>query len=253
MKMMRIILKFSCILPVVLVMALLIVIVSGCKKEKDDDNGHISGTVKDIDGNTYTTIQIGTQVWMAENLKTTTFNDGAPIPHADADSLWSSAYVNQTPAYCWLQYDKATYGSVYGALYNAFAVVGGKLCPAGWRVPSDPDWQVLEMHLGMSQTVAESSGYRGTDEGGKLKEKGLDHWDDPNTGATNSSGFTALPGASRTGGSNDANPGLKGTWWTSTFYGSHNMYLREIKHSESRIGRYYLLKSYGFSVRCLKE
>jgi uncharacterized protein (TIGR02145 family) len=230
------------------IFGLLLLCAAGCKKDKDNSN---SGTVKDIDGNTYKTVKIGDQLWMAENLKTTKYKDGTPIPNETDDSYWSSL---STGAYCWYNNDYSTYGSVYGALYNWFSVETGNLCPTGWHVPTDLEWMTLEMHLGMTQAQANGTLYRGTDEGPKIKETGTVHWSSPNTGATNSSGFTALPGGYRYnyfGNFDDI--GHFGYWWSSTAYSTTGAWSRALTYNYSNVGRYGFNKTYGFSVRCVRD
>ncbi|MBI5010148.1 MAG: fibrobacter succinogenes major paralogous domain-containing protein, partial [Bacteroidia bacterium] len=139
-----------------------------------------SAQVSDIDGNVYQTVTIGTQVWMKENLKTTKLNDGIALPNVIDNAAWAAL---TTTGYCWYNNDATTYKSTYGALYNWYAVNTGKLCPIGWHVPSDDEWTLLTTFRG-GYSVA----------GGKLKETGTLHWTSPNTGATNETGFTALPG-----------------------------------------------------------
>jgi len=137
----------------------------------------------DIDGNFYDTVVIGTQVWMAENLRTTRLNDGTEIPLVESDTAWSNL---KTPGYCWYGNYEAFFSlNHYGALYNYYAVTSGKLCPVGWHVPDTDEWYTLIMYLG--NDVA----------GGKMKETGTRNWLNPNTGATNESGFNALPGGFR--------------------------------------------------------
>jgi uncharacterized protein (TIGR02145 family) len=138
-----------------------------------------SETAKDVDGNVYNTVTIGAQVWMAENLRTTKYNDGTSIPLVTDSTKWSDL---STPAHCWYNNDKASYKATYGALYNWYTVATDNLCPTGWHVPTTAEWQILKDYLGSSV------------DGGKLKESGTTHWKSPNKGATNESGFTALPG-----------------------------------------------------------
>lgn len=145
-------------------------------------------SVSDIDGNIYKTIQIGAQAWMAENLKTTKFNDGSPIPYIADATDWSQL---SAPGYCWYNNDAESFKTVIGALYNWYttdvAGNGGKnVCPSGWHVPTDPEWTILTDYLG-GLSVA----------GGKLKESGISHWQSPNINASNESGFTAIPGGYR--------------------------------------------------------
>jgi uncharacterized protein (TIGR02145 family) len=135
----------------------------------------------DYDGNQYNTVEIGNQIWMAENLKTTKFNDNTPIPLVTDDTEWDNL---TTPAYCWYNNDESTYKNDYGALYNHFTVQTGNLCPTGWHIPTNDDWNELKSFLGDNS-------------GGQLKEEGLNHWFDPNLGANNNTGFTGLPGGAR--------------------------------------------------------
>lgn len=167
-----------------------------------------SETVTDYDGNVYQTVHIGDQIWMKENLKVTHYSDGTSIPLVE-DALEWDALANDSKAYCWND-NNTSNGVIYGALYSGAAAINGStgsdskpsrlqgVCPSGWHLPSDDEWKQLEMELGMSQAEVEDTGFRGTDEGGKLKETGTMHWFSPNLGATNESGFTALPGGQRT-------------------------------------------------------
>ncbi len=141
-------------------------------------------TLLDIEGNEYKTIQIGNQTWMAENLRTTKYNDGSSIPVVNDNISWLNL---TTAAYCWYDNDISR-KDIYGALYNWHTVTSGNLCPAGWHVPKNEEWTVLTAYLG-GESVA----------GGKLKETGTAHWN-PNSDATNESGFTALPGGMRGNG-----------------------------------------------------
>jgi uncharacterized protein (TIGR02145 family) len=153
-----------------------VVLLAGKKKPSPDGNDIEYGTVTDIDGNVYRTVRIGTQWWMAENLKTTRYNNGQPISNITGDSEWCNL---STPAYCWYNNDISNKVH-YGALYNWFAVNSGRLAPAGWHVPSREEWNTLINYLG-GQDIA----------GGKLKETGDAHWLSPNAGATNETGFSA--------------------------------------------------------------
>ena len=167
------------------------------------------------DGETYKTVQIGNQVWMAENLKATKFNDGEAIPHGTTKLYWSTS---SNSAYCWYNNDESTYKSTYGALYNWYTVNSGKLCPAGWHVPSLNEWNALGTLLGGNQIA-----------GGKLKESGYSHWASPNQKASNGSKFTALPGSSRDySGQWGGTIGTRGLWWSSTTIDAthaYNLYL----------------------------
>ncbi|MFC1562338.1 FISUMP domain-containing protein, partial [candidate division KSB1 bacterium] len=155
---------------------------------------NVTRTVTDIDENVYQIVQIGDQEWMVENLKVTRYRNGDAIPNVTDGSAWGGL---STGAYC-TYYNNASNAAVYGHLYNWYAVDDSRgLAPEGWHVPTDEEWKELEMYLGMSQSEADTSGWRGTDEGDKLKETGTSHWGSPNAGATNESGFTALPGGYR--------------------------------------------------------
>ncbi len=122
----------------------------------------VYGSVSDVEGNVYKTIELGSQTWMAENLKTTRFNDDTEIPLVTGGTEWE---LMRSPAYCWYENNEAVYKDFYGAYYNWYTVNTGKLCPSGWHVPSDEEWKTLEMHLGMSQESADSWAWRGTNEG----------------------------------------------------------------------------------------
>ena len=138
-------------------------------------------------------------------------------------------------------------------MYNWYAVNTGILCPTGWHVPTDDEWKTLEMYLGMLLAVANGEGWRGTDEGGKLKEVGTNHWNSPNTGARNSSGFTGLPSGSRNSSGIFANLGNYGYWWSTTEYGSTLPWIRMLSFGRSDVQRTYYPKEIGLSVRCLRD
>ena len=127
------------------------------------------------------------------------------------------------------------------------------ICPDGWHLPSDAEWKQLEMYLGMSETDVNSTGWRGTVEGGKLKEAGTTHWADPNAGANNESGFTALPGGRRDYGGSFYIIRYHGYWWSSTEYGTNFAWRRYLRYDYSYVNRDYNFKSMGFSVRCLRD
>ena len=197
-------------------------------------------TVTDIDGNTYKTVTIDTQIWMVEDLKTTKYNDGTAIPLVEADNNeWSNL---TEPGYCWYNNDHETYGNTYGILYNWYAVNTGKLCPAGWHVPTDAEWTILTDYLG-GENVA----------GGKLKEAGTTHWNSPNAGATNETGFSALPGGYRSDVGTFYYVGFDGYWWSATDLGMNYAWYRDMMFYNSDIRALTGIKRNGFSVRCLKD
>ena len=179
----------------------------------------------DEDGNNYAVVTIGDQTWMAENLNYETSNS-------------------------WCSMDYGWNCDIFGRLYTWDAAMSA--CPSGWHLPSDNEWKTLEMFLGMSQSEADDTGWRGTDEGGKLKETGTTHWFSPNTGATNSIGFSALAGGIRF--PFDFFSGLFefGIWWSSTEL-SGSAWVRDLDHDSSQVHRDGKSKADGCSVRCLKD
>jgi uncharacterized protein (TIGR02145 family) len=206
-------------------------------------------TVTDYDGNVYQTLLIGDQCWMMKNLEVIHYRNGDPIPNVADSSAWQAL---STGAYCSYNNDEGNVAT-YGRLYNWYAVDDGRnIAPEGWHVPSDAEWKQLEMYLGMSQAEADASSWRGTDEGGKLKEAGTVHWLPPNEGATNETGFTALPGGFRLG----AAFGYMGTYgplWTSTVYSESEAWCRDLFYAHGDIYRGSSFKRNGFSVRCVKD
>ena len=201
-----------------------------------------TGTVTDIDGNIYYTVTIGTQIWMAENLKTTKLNDNTPIPLVTDDAIWGTT---TTSGYCFYNNDISN-KDVYGALYNHYAVKTGKLAPIGWHVPTDNQWTTLTTFLG-GEGIA----------GGKLKEIGTSHWITPNSSATNETMFSALPGGERTSSGVSFKFIKKyGHWWSSTednTYGDEAIYRYACYDKADLVRCNPLDKHYGLSVRCVKD
>ncbi len=206
---------------------------------KDTTQNGNNGTVTDIDGNIYKTVKIGTQIWMAENLKVTKYKNGIAIPNASGNNAW---ITTKTGAYC----DYANIPSnsqIYGRLYNWYAVNTGNLAPSGWHVPTNAEWGVLKNYLGNDTIV-----------GGKLKEKGTIHWATPNIGATNESGFTALPGGVRTISSGVFySINTYTVWWSSTDYDTADAYVCNIKNNNDELYFGGTNKNWGCSVRCVKD
>jgi len=194
------------------------------------------GEVTDIDGNVYPTVKIGDQIWMAENLKTTQYKDGAAIPYVTGNATWAGL---STGAYCWYNND-ITNKEIYGALYNWHAVNTNKLPPEGWRVPTDEDWTTLTGYLG-GQEVA----------GGKLKATGTTLWRTPNTGATNESGFTAVPGGSRIpeGGFDAIN--IHCNLWSASQLSQTQAFYVNVGYGYSILFPLGRLKTSGLSIRCI--
>jgi uncharacterized protein (TIGR02145 family) len=208
-------------------------------------------TVTDIDGNVYQTVLIGEQCWMMENLKVTHYRNGDPIANVTDAGEWESL---NSGAYC--NYDfYVGNATVYGRLYNWFASTDSRgIAPEGWHVPSDAEWKQLEMYLGMSQAEADGWGLRGTDEGGKLKETGTTHWNPPNTGATNESGFYALPGGYRFYDGSFYAMGEFAFFWSTTEYLGNYVWIRSLGYIGSQVSRSgdSEMQS-GHSVRCVKD
>jgi len=195
-------------------------------------------TITDYDNNVYRIVTIGTQRWMAENLRTTKYNDGTSIPNIKEDVNWASL---NTPGYCWYNNDSITYSNLYGALYNWHTVNTKKLCPTGWHVPTDIEWTTLTTFLD-GLAIA----------GGKLKEVGITHWQSPNTGATDSVNFKALPGGLRANSATFEGLGIFTFWWSSISYGA-DAWFRNVYYNNTAIGRDNYDKQFGFYVRCLSD
>ncbi|MFA5013893.1 MAG: fibrobacter succinogenes major paralogous domain-containing protein [Bacteroidales bacterium] len=204
----------------------------------------------------YKTVTIGGQVWMAENLaylpSVNDPGDGSEdAGHTDDAYYYVNGYggegINENVADA-----KATTSyQTYGVLYNWTAAQSA--CPEGWHLPSDDEWKELEMYLGISQEQADSIGERGTDQGGKLKEAGTSHWFNPNTGSTNESGFTALPGDCRHTDGSILDVGSNGYWWSSTKLGTKIAWCRGLEYYNSNVNRTVYKQEFGFSVRCLRD
>jgi len=211
----------------------------GCKK--DDDK-----TLTDADGNIYKTITIGGNVWMAENLRTTKFNDGSAISLVTDGGQWTGL---NTPAYCWCENNAANKNTL-GGLYNGYAVRDSRgLCPTGWHVATDQDWIDLELSQGLKQADASTTGDRGEDEnvGGHLKS--ISTWDAPNSGADNSSGFSAL-------GTGYRRPPGEFDWfrqWTGYYTSSTSnpgyLWMRYLGYDMKAIARVERSLQYGYSIK----
>lgn len=196
-------------------------------------------TVTDIDDNVYHTVTIGTQVWMVENLKVTKFNDGTAIPLVSDSLAWSNLTAF---GYCWYNNDVSTYKNTYGALYNWNTVKTGKLCPSGWHVPSNDDWATLIDYLGGESAA-----------GHKLNEAGTSHWQSSNAGATNKSGFTALPGGCRSNDGTFSYIGYYGYWWSHNEYDTYSACFINTYYCNGYAYQFHCNKNCGCSVRCLKD
>lgn len=240
------------------IFAFFLITVFGCKKEAVDPVNQTNGkttavfnpdltydSIIDQEGNIYKTIKIGNQTWMVENLRTTHYRNGDPIENVKNDEIWTTT---TTGAYC--NYENTLDEKIIatkGRLYNWYAVSDFRnIAPCGWHIPTDEEWSVLVTYLG-SESIA----------GGKLKEKGILHWMTDNIGASNESGFTALPGGNR-----DQYYGIfdgqdhNGFWWSSTEDSNTHSWYRFLNNQLSSVGRFSWdvgNKSSGFSVRCIKD
>ena len=216
---------------------------SGCEEPiviTDPDYTGFTGTVTDIEGNTYKTIGIGSQIWMASNLRVTKLNDGTSISLIQKDSIWKS---NRKPSFCWYGNDSAAYSKSYGALYNFYVIETGGICPEGWHVASLGEWKRLSNYLG---------GYEKA--GGKLKDYNSNYWTGINNCLANNYGFAALPGGSRKHFSGRFSElGAKGYWWTSTQVSNYMALSTSMSSESTNLNYYEIVKIDGHSVRCLKD
>jgi uncharacterized protein (TIGR02145 family) len=211
-------------------------------KTNNQITGVYGSNIIDKDGNTYQTVYIGKQHWMAENLKTTKYNDGTDIPHVTDKAQWLDLSTG-----AWVYYNNdASNNSSYGKLYNWYTISpntnGNKnVCPLGWHVPSDSEWDILIDNLG-GESVA----------GGKMKQIGNSSWDSPNTYATNSSLFTGLAGGERLSGEY-LNSSLVGSWWSSTEKSISEVWNYKLYYDSGYSFRDEDFKSEGLSIRCIKD
>jgi uncharacterized protein (TIGR02145 family) len=227
-------------------------LLSACLVNADDN----TGSVTDIDGNVYQTVKIGNQVWIVENLRTTKYNDGTPIPLVTDTTAWKAL---TTPGYCY--YNNTTHADSikkYGALYNWYAVDTKKLAPKGWHVPTDAEWTILENYL-----IANGYDWDGTTTDNKIAKSmaAKTDWQTyTKSGAigndlskNNRSGFSALPGGYRVDNGLFSTIGLNGDWWSASEYDASNAYTRYLICVHDDLNRDYDRKSCGFSVRLLRD
>ena len=220
-------------------MGLLLILAGSCEKEEEEDI-----SVTDADGNTYSVVKIGTQTWMAENLKTTKYRTGELIGTTDLPTLDISG--EDSVKYQWAYDGKESNVSTYGRLYTWYVIKDDRgVCPEGFHVPSRKEWATLSEFIGGA-----GSG------GGKLKERGTEHWLEPNVGATDTTGFKALPGGYRGYNGDFFFLGHSGIWWSSTeadqMEGS--AWIRSLnRYSPSLYLTFTLNTVSGYSVRCIKD
>ena len=208
-----------------------------------DGNGvcdEITEVCVDIDGNFYSTVQIGNQLWMSENLKTTRYNNGDEIPTGLTDGDWQ----NNTSGALAVYDDNELNADIYGRLYNWYAVVDNRgVCPENFHVPTDGEYILLTNYLGGNDIA-----------GGKMKEAGLEHWDSPNTGATNESGFTGLPGGFRNVTGSYVYMGSDGFFRSSSEYNSYRAWFHGLYSTWEEVYRgFEMNKNSGLSVRCVGD
>ena len=214
------------------------------------------GTVTDYDGNIYNTITIGNQCWMMENIKVTHYPNGTLIPYVDSNDVWDNLPDDSiSDAMCFLNNNANDEADIYGGLYTWAAAIGGNgissssnpsgvqgICPDGWHIPSPDEWSELSSYLG-GNSVA----------GGKMKVSGTTYWDSPNTGADNSSGFSAIACGVRSPYNGNFGPaGHTCYWWTSSGSGDSAPYYL-VWSSSSGISVSNEHTSMGNSVRCVKD
>jgi uncharacterized protein (TIGR02145 family) len=198
-------------------------------------------TVHDIDGNVYPIITIGKQGWMKEDLKTTRYSNGDSINTTTPATL--DITNEPTPKLQWAYDGNKSNVEIYGRLYTWYAATDDRnICPTGWHVPTYADWSTLTTYL-VGEYVA----------GGKLKEKGTTHWKSPNTGATNESGFTALPGGYRYGNGTFYDIGGTGNWWSSTEVSTINAWCYTMYNNLRNVNKHYGKKTNDLSVRCVRD
>jgi uncharacterized protein (TIGR02145 family) len=240
------------------IIVLVIIFISSCGNTKKENNNTNNDTVisnppkktpivvirnndsvSDIDGNYYHTVTIGNQTWMAENLKVTKYANGDKISNICDYDQWSDL---KSGAYC--EYNnKVSNAHIYGRLYNWFAVSDKRnIAPNGWRVANESDWKTLINYLA-GEMVA----------GGKMKETGEAHWKFPNSYATNESGFTALPGGIRSSNGEFGSFGKASTWWANTVSDETKAIGYFLNYSDGKVDRNDNDKTFGLSVRCIKE
>ncbi len=219
------------------------VLISGISLANHKPTSGYGPNISDVDGNTYKTVYIGTQQWMAENLKVSNYNDGTAIPNVTDNTQWQN---NTTGAWSYYNNDVAN-NAKYGKLYNWYAVTktsnsNKNVCPTGWHVPTDAEWTVLTDYLGGSSVA-----------GGKMKEVGTSSWNNPNTDATNTSLFTGLPGGYRNYFGNYYYIGINGYWWSSSERDTNNAWNRNLIYNYGNAFIDGSNKRNGLSVRCLRD
>ena len=227
---------------------LLLLLVQACKKDTNKEIIIERGTMTDIDGNLYQTVKIGDQWWMAENLKVEHYRDGSLITEistTEDDSLWAQSLVG---SYCSFE------DSIDGHLYNHFAIEDiNQLAPEGWHIPSDAEWKILEKTIGMQQNQVDALAWRGTNEGEILMNKALAGWPQASVAfGSNLYGFSALPGGCRLQNGFTNTEKNTAFFWSSSADGNQAWY-RYLDAQKKTIFRQKTYRSYGMSIRCIKD
>jgi uncharacterized protein (TIGR02145 family) len=214
------------------------------KAKKDEPRTTVSESQpqKKEEPTEFDSVKIGNQIWMKENLDVDRFRNGDTISEIKSESEWQKAGENKQPAWCYYENDSAN-GKIFGKLYNWYAVNDARgLAPKGWHIPSDEEWTTLTDYLGGDDAT-----------GGKMKSTGTQYWNSPNKGATNESGFSGLPGGFRYDDGGFFYIGSYGYWWGSSEGITGSAWYRNLYFDGSDVYRYYYVKDYGFSVRCLRD
>ena len=235
---------------IVIMLAVGLPLMASCNKESAGPN--VGEPLTDVDGRQYQTVQIGDQTWMAENLQVTHYRNGDPIAEvADLDA-WVALESG-----AWSYYDNdPEKGAVFGKLYNWYAVNDPRgLAPEGWHIATEEDWQALEEYLGMPGEQIDEVEFRGVDAnvGGKLKATGTEQWKEPNSGASNATGFSALAGGYRDNDGPFCFFGKYGAFWSSSETENGRVWFRGMTATEPGVYRFSFNKKCGFSVRCVKD
>lgn len=250
----------SIIFPFIII-EMVLIMTSGCKKDNTADNSKDKttityGSMSDQNGNTYKTLTLGTQTWMAEDLRTTKFNDGTAIPNVTSTNLWDSL---TTAAFCtYNNTNNSDSISTYGRLYNWYAVNSGKLCPSGWHVPNDQEWKTLENYLisnkfaydslttdnMIGKSIASTTGWLHS-----LNYAAIGNDESLN----NRSGLTCVPAGARLGGANFHDINVVNYLWSSSETNALWANCRYLAYDINSLGTSINYKSCGFSVRCVKD
>jgi uncharacterized protein (TIGR02145 family) len=235
---------------------IIISLLTNCERNNTmppEDFTGLTDIIHDTEGNPYKTVGIGTQIWMAENLRSTELNNGKDLLNIRNDSAWSLCKV---PGYCYYNHDSTQFSKIYGALYNYYVVITDSICPNGWHVPTEKDWDILTRYLGGNQVA-----------GGKLKDHYGQYWYSPNYWISNTFNFDAVPGGFRdfdTNLSYDTDNefgffldlGKKGYWWTKNDLLSNDKWIFPVismSNENTHIAKTTRYINVGASIRCIRN